>query len=46
MNKETAGDDPSLTLQTGFVTKALLGLFAFMVAALRLRTMAVRSSTG
>jgi hypothetical protein len=27
MNKETAGDDLGLTLQTGFVTKALLGLF-------------------
>ena len=27
MNKEAAGDDLGLTLQTGFVTKALLGLF-------------------
>ena len=27
MNKETAGDDLGLTLQTGFLTKALLGLF-------------------
>jgi hypothetical protein len=27
MNKETAGADLGLTLQTGFVTKALLGLF-------------------
>jgi len=27
MNKETAGDDLGLTLQTNFVTKALLGLF-------------------
>ncbi|WP_108485418.1 DUF2793 domain-containing protein [Oceaniglobus ichthyenteri] len=27
MNKEGAGDDLGLTLQTGFVTKALLGLF-------------------
>jgi len=27
MNKETSGDDLGLTLQTGFVTKALLGLF-------------------
>jgi hypothetical protein len=27
MNEETAGDDLGLTLQTGFVTKALLGLF-------------------
>jgi hypothetical protein len=27
MNKETTGDDLGLTLQTGFVTKALLGLF-------------------
>ena len=27
MNKESAGDDLGLTLQTGFVTKALLGLF-------------------
>ena len=27
MNKETAGDDLGLTLQTGFVTKALVGLF-------------------
>jgi hypothetical protein len=27
MNKETAGHDLGLTLQTGFVTKALLGLF-------------------
>jgi hypothetical protein len=27
MNKETAGDDLGLNLQTGFVTKALLGLF-------------------
>lgn len=27
MNKEAAGDDLGLTLQTGFTTKALLGLF-------------------
>ena len=27
MNKEAAGDDLGLTLQTGFVTKALVGLF-------------------
>ncbi len=27
MNKEAAGDDLGLTLQTGYVTKALLGLF-------------------
>ncbi len=27
MNKEAAGDDLGLTLQTGFVTKALMGLF-------------------
>ncbi|SMD01158.1 DUF2793 domain-containing protein [Primorskyibacter flagellatus] len=27
MNKEAAGDDLGLTLQSGFVTKALLGLF-------------------
>ena len=27
MNKEAAGDDLGLTLQTGFVTKALLGVF-------------------
>ena len=27
MNKETAADDLGLTLQTGFVTKALVGLF-------------------
>jgi hypothetical protein len=27
LNKKTAGDDLGLTLQTGFVTKALLGLF-------------------
>ncbi len=27
MNKEAAGDDLGLTLQTGFVTRALLGLF-------------------
>lgn len=27
MNKEAVGDDLGLTLQTGFVTKALLGLF-------------------
>ncbi|SNT76786.1 DUF2793 domain-containing protein [Paracoccus seriniphilus] len=27
MNKEASGDDLGLTLQTGFVTKALLGLF-------------------
>ncbi|PKQ10796.1 MAG: hypothetical protein CVT70_17685 [Alphaproteobacteria bacterium HGW-Alphaproteobacteria-1] len=27
MNKEAAGDDLGLTLQTGFVTKALIGLF-------------------
>jgi len=27
LNKEAAGDDLGLTLQTGFVTKALLGLF-------------------
>ena len=27
MNKESAGDDLGLTLQTGFLTKALLGLF-------------------
>jgi hypothetical protein len=27
MNKESAGDDLGLTLQTGFVTKALVGLF-------------------
>ncbi|PRY23541.1 uncharacterized protein DUF2793 [Aliiruegeria haliotis] len=27
MNKESAGDDLGLTLQTGYVTKALMGLF-------------------
>ncbi len=27
MNKEAAGDDLGLTLQTGFITKALVGLF-------------------
>ena len=27
MNKEAAGDDLGLTLQAGFVTKALVGLF-------------------
>jgi hypothetical protein len=27
MNKEAAGDDLGLSLQTGFVTKALVGLF-------------------
>ena len=27
INKEAAGDDLGLTLQTGFVTKALVGLF-------------------
>ena len=27
MNKEAAGDDLGLTLQTGFVTKAIVGLF-------------------
>jgi len=27
MNKEAAGDDLGLTMQTGFVTKALIGLF-------------------
>ncbi len=27
MNKEAAGDDLGLTLQTGFVTMALVGLF-------------------
>ena len=34
MNKEAAGDDLGLTLQTGFVTKALVGLFGSIAGML------------
>ena len=46
MNKEAAGDDLGLTLQTGFVTKALVGCSGPTGSGSRSRPTAAPSSTG